>query len=454
MTHFRAPFAVLPALALGLILAGTSLPAEASTHSPPSRVRHGQEAIDFLGDRLPAAAATLHQTPSALRSTLRKDPTLKVDASGSLLFVDQDPLESGQTTITDSVTTPPYATSQTFVLHSRPSATRKIYLDFNGHTTSGTKWNTQYAGGAAFTTGAFDKDGYPGSWSTAEHAAIQAVWLSVREDFAPFNVDVTTQDPGYDGLRYTYNGDPYYGVRVVVGRNAFYPASAGGVGYVGSFNYGNDTPVYVFTDSSVSSKFIAEASSHETGHAVGLSHDGNATQAYYPGQGNWAPIMGNSYSKAVTQWSRGEYYGANNTEDDLSIIASYTGWAADDVAAGTSTSATLPAATARYAAINWTGDVDTYRFSIGSTRTLSISTWHNTGPVDPDLNMRLTLRNAAGAVVATSSPLGDLRTAMTVRIPAGYYYASVDGVGEYSPASNGYSAYASQGYYGIELDWA
>ena len=34
--------------------------------------------------------------------------------------------------------------SETFKLHSRPSATKVIYLDFNGHTTSNTAWNTRF----------------------------------------------------------------------------------------------------------------------------------------------------------------------------------------------------------------------------------------------------------------------------------------------------------------------
>lgn len=31
--------------------------------------------------------------------------------------------------------------AQTFSLHSRPGATRKIFLDFDGHTTTGSAWN-------------------------------------------------------------------------------------------------------------------------------------------------------------------------------------------------------------------------------------------------------------------------------------------------------------------------
>jgi hypothetical protein len=441
-------------LALAVAAGVTFVPAQQATAAPPdaSAQRSGAAAIDALGSRMDAAAKSAHLTVQKLKETLLSDESLKVDRDGHLLYVDAKPQQSGTSITTGSATTPVYDISQTFALHSK-SSSLKIYLDFTGHTTSGTRWNQNFSGGQPFTTPAYDSNGNRGTWSSAEHAAVQSTWLSVREDFAPFNVDVTTQDPGYEGLRYSGAGDTAYGVRVVIGPNTWYPYSAGGVGYVDTFGAG-DTPVYVFGDGSAGTKFIAEASSHETGHAFGLSHDGTATADYYGGHGYWAPIMGNSYGRPVTQWSAGEYAGANNTQNDLNLIARYTGWTGDDYAGTTATAGTLPAGTRRYGTINWTGEVDAFRFSLSGQRRLTISTSHNTGPVDPNLNMRLVLRDPAGSVIATSSPAGDLRTAMTVTLPAGTYYAYVDGVGDGSPWNTGWSAYASLGFYGIQLDWA
>lgn len=290
-------------------------------------------------------------------------------------------------------------------------------------------------------------------FSSAEHAAIQAIYLSVREDYAALNVDVTTQDPGVEGLRYSGAGDANYGVRVVVGTENWYPNVAGGVAYLNSFGVA-DTPVFVFTNSSVSAKFISEAASHEAGHSFGLAHDGTtAGLAYYEGHGTWAPIMGVGYYKPVTQWSKGQYAGANNTQDDLALIAGYTGWSVDAIAGNTTTTSTLPAGVKNYSTISAPGEVDTYRFSLTTTRRLTINSWHNTGPVDADLNMRVVLRNAAGTVIATSSPAGDLQTTMTVNLAAGTYYAYIDGVGE-GTTSTGWSNYSSLGWYGIQLNWA
>ena len=63
--------------------------------------------------------------------------------------------------------------------------------------------------------------------------------------------------------------------------------------------------------------------------------------------------MGNSYGRSVTQWSKGQYAGANNVQDDIYVIGNYLGWVADDYAGNTATSATLPAGTTRSGRISW-----------------------------------------------------------------------------------------------------
>ena len=56
------------------------------------------------------------------------------------------------------------------------------------------------------------QDGNPSSWSADELADILAVWRAVTEDYAAFDVDVTTEDPGNDyiannGMRAVIGGD-------------------------------------------------------------------------------------------------------------------------------------------------------------------------------------------------------------------------------------------------------
>ena len=57
------------------------------------------------------------------------------------------------------------------LLSSNPSATSKLYLDFDGHTTSGTLWNTNFNGGANFTTPAYSIDADTTTFSTTERPA-------------------------------------------------------------------------------------------------------------------------------------------------------------------------------------------------------------------------------------------------------------------------------------------
>lgn len=437
---------------------GSGAAVGADTAGPPDV--NGRKALDVLGSRLDKVAKEHGLSGKELGKLFRTDHTLHLTKDDDLVYVDEAPQNTGQTSITDSLTTPVYATTQTFTLHSRPSSPYKLYLDFTGHTTTGTQWNNSYAGGGNFTSAPYDRDGVPSTFSSSEHAVIQATWLSVREDFAGFNVDVTTQDPGVEALRRTSSTDGYYGTRVVISPTAsWYPHSAGGVGYLNTFGQvgtGGDIPVYVFTNGSKAAKFVSEASSHEAGHSLGLSHDGTvahdgvARAEYYGGHGNWAPIMGGSYYKGVTQWSKGQYAYASQGQDDLAIIAGKVGYAGDDFTNSTDSTGTLPAGTSRYGVVNWTGDVDLFRFSLSQTSRVNIRTWENVGPVDANLDMRMTLRNSSLAVVATSSPAGDLRTNMTVTLAPGTYYVQIDGVGE----GTTYSNYASLGYYGIVLNWA
>lgn len=187
-----------------------------------------------------------------------------------------------------SAVDPTVTVVQAFSLSSRPSATRKIVLDFDGHiTTGGTYWNT-LVGRSSIETPAYDKDNSPTTWSAEELSDIVAIWRSVSEDFSMFDVDVTTADPGDAALSGT-------GIRVAIGGswNGFgYSSPAGGLAYLGGFGLTN-TPCYVFAQNLGPHypKFVMEAVSHEVAHTLGLLHDGAPGTAYYSGQGDWAPIM-------------------------------------------------------------------------------------------------------------------------------------------------------------------
>src|SRR2546427_10732730 len=72
------------------------------------------------------------------------------------------------------------------LLSSDPSATVKVYLDFDGD--AATTWN----GFSVPATPAYDLDGDPTSFNDTELSNIRQIWARVAEKFSPFNVDVTT----------------------------------------------------------------------------------------------------------------------------------------------------------------------------------------------------------------------------------------------------------------------
>jgi len=70
----------------------------------------------------------------------------------------------------------------------------------------------------------------------------------------------------------------------------------------------------------------------------------------------------------VTQWSKGEYYDANNTQDDLAIIAGHLGYKPDDHADsnGSATALGISGGTVSgQGVITQTGEADRFSFTIG-----------------------------------------------------------------------------------------
>lgn len=324
-------------------------------------------------------------------------------------------------------------------LQSYPGARGCVLLDFDGYALpAGSRWNNGNA--------------YNAPSANMTDANIQAFWELVSEDFRPFNLNVTTDETVFNAYPKNLR------MRCVVspGSGSTIAAGAGGVAYVTSFRFDDDTPCWVFMSAPKSG---GEAASHEVGHTLGLSHDGriSPSEGYYTGQDNngaWAPIMGASYYKPVTHWSRGEYNSANNTQDDLAIMAGTTynvGYRNDDHSNATAGATALTRSGTSLAGsglIERTTDQDYFSFSTGGgSVSLSVSTVGRYG----NLDIVARLFNSGGTAIGTfdTSGGGNLNVSFTTTLAAGTYYVQIDGTSSGNPATDGYSDYGSLGTFRI-----
>lgn len=330
-----------------------------------------RELIDRLSRRSPG------QEPDPLTTAL---PSLRSAASPA-----PQAGASATTAAASIATTLTIADQDVFKLETNPGASKTIYLDFDGADLSATAWygRTTWNGIApAFTLDADTSTNF----SAAELAAIKQIFARVACDYAPFDVNVTTKAPTLDRINRASSSDSIYGTVCLfsnISSQTNYP-NAGGVAYLGVFNGVNAEnlkPALVFPDKLANTaKYIAEAASHEIGHNLGLSHDGTSTSGYYDGQGTspgWAPIMGVGYYKTLTQFSRGTYAGANNTENDFTKIAAEgVGYWLDAVGNDRSTATSLSLTDAN-------GDGISDKLQVGGT--IELTTSDGTGTPDQDV---------------------------------------------------------------------
>jgi PKD repeat protein len=425
----------------------------------------GQEALRRLqtSRALPQFARHYGMTEDQVRGLLQTDRSAFLDNRGRLHFVEPKAIGGVTEQVGSNTNQTNIALDQTFLLESKPGSPRTIYLDFNGHTASGTAWNNSY-GLTSISSPAFDLDGTPGSFSSTELQTIQGIWRRVAEDYAPFDVNVTTRANAEDTLTRATSSDTQFGIRVVITkdftRNTTSPCNCGGFAYVGAFDNVGDfyKPAYVFHDNLANNeKYIAEAVSHEAGHTVGLLHDGTSTTGYYQGHGTgttgWAPIMGVGYYKNLVQWSKGDYANANQKQDDY-LVMQQNSLFFDADEAGNTIATALPltqttlnglANFQTQATLQGPADTDVFEISAG----LGVLTLTGTPQrTSPNADLVLTLMDSTGQVLAQNNPLDLLSATLSFSVQtAGKYYVSVRGTGNGDPFTTGYTDYGSVGTY-------
>lgn len=405
---------------------------------------------------------------------------LRVDDQGAVFYediylpgpIDQEELDSAPST---ELQTQNINQTDVFSLHSRPGASNKVIVDFDGHVITGTAWNGS-GPASSYNALPYDSDGNPGAFSQNELSEMAEIWHRIAEDFAPYEIDVTTEEPE--------NLNSHTG-RILItasqdanGKNM--PSStAGGVAYVnvwGRSDYHTKySPALVYYDNLGPSypPYVAEAASHELGHNLGLSHDGSTTSSYYSGHGegyvSWGAIMGVGYYTHVTQWSKGEYDGATQLQDDLAIMDGHLSYRTDDHGNTRNTATELVVNTAGelfvsdpetdpfniYTAnkgiIELRTDVDYFHFNTagGQVDLMIQPAWqafYNDYRRGANLDVLARLYDTNGQLLAEDDPLDETNASLSASLPAGDYYLAISGVG--NPVSP-YTDYGSLGQYFI-----
>lgn len=438
-------------LAVAILLAlggpGVASPASATTTTPGP----ASSAPD---------ACALARPPAGRVQPAVTDVRLSVDRCGAAYYVE------GRSP--DLAPTPDEAWRRfaplrdTFRLDSLPGSPRTLYLQFTGATVQGTAFNADYGLGPLTLPPFSITAPADTAFSTAELVQVQKAWQVVAEDFAPFDVDVTTRPPAPEALDRSGPADPTYGATVVVTRGGplFDACVCGGLAYVGAFaatgaSHAYYQPAVVFAGRSGDD--IGEAISHEAGHLFGLLHDGAGDESYYEGRWPWAPIMGSSYGAPLSQWSLGEYPRATNRQDDVSVIAAGAPVRADDHGDTAATATPLSPGTTLDGLISTRTDVDAFAFTASGAVQVSVAP----ASMRTDLDAGLRILDAGGTTVATVDPpvrplrglqVSGLGATWSATLPPGTatWTAVVDGVGSGTPTTPGrYSDYGSLGPYRI-----
>ncbi len=407
----------------------------------------GEEAVEALDDSgtTELAAENAGMEPEELVAELLDDPALFVTGDAMVGYLDEAPTSDGLSGPEPLATAPLTAPAgiDVFGLESRPTSGKVIYLDVDGHETQDPYWNS---------VPSFEPTAAPYATGAAQRDAIYEIWLRVSEDYLPFDVNVTTRDPGVDGLRKTSPNDQNYGQRMVISPTNWAGGGTLGIALLDVFDEAEDYSAFVFT-AGLSPRVIAEAVSHEAGHTLGLSHDGTTTgAAYYDGHGDWAAIMGRSISTRalVTQWSKGEYANANNREDDVLDIATYAGFRGDDHASVADFATLVGSTSTTEGIIGAGGDVDVFAVDVGpGTVTVTV---RPSVPDGSNLHAQVTVRDPSGNAVS-AQPVVVAGWTSQVAVEAqtqGRFTIEVRSSSWLTPTT-GFSTYGSMGAYLLEV---
>lgn len=342
-------------------------------------------------------------------------------------------------------------------LQSRPGASKVLYIDYLAGSVSGTAWNAGDGDPATIIYANYSYDGDPSTFSLLDLQSMYAGWAEAAEDYAPFNINVTTDLS-------VFNAAAQINKSKIIATSTNWRGS-GGVAYRGGFGIRNDDFWSIGWTFNKGFGSMGMTNSHESGHQMGLRHDGLGdgigSNAYYSGAGNSGPIMGAPFGKDFVHWNEGTYPNANQSENDVSIIQGKLGLVADDHGNTNGTASALSSQELvgfiRPAGLS--ADVDVFSFTLASNEAVDLTVRslfaqaNNSGGDNTagglNLSAKIELRNSSNNLIQQKLPTSTAAANdfnYSGSLNAGTYYLSIQAQ-VYSGAN--FNQYGNGGYYQI-----
>ncbi|NBS05607.1 MAG: hypothetical protein EBS64_10570 [Verrucomicrobia bacterium] len=281
-------FSIISLLLLSATTFGADVPGDAKGMAMASNVSES---------RLQSAASTQGWSLIKAKTIAAKDKSLHVTPNDQFFYACKFSaaglkssellglkIQTGPDTSIFTGTPPAVNATTAFQLHSRSGAAKVLYLDFKGHTTP---VSASWGNATPIVIPAFKLPGTTSANDQLNLNAIRDIWLHVSEDFAAWDIDVTTEVPPSTAR----------GQRCVIGGNVvtdfapnFSPAEdlTGVMGIslmnFGSLLNGTDANNFVFLSDGIPSGSPTTSNyeitilcvAHEVGHTFGLEHWGEA----------------------------------------------------------------------------------------------------------------------------------------------------------------------------------
>ena len=343
--------------------------------------------------------------------------------------------------------------TQVTTLQSRPGASKVLYIDYLDGVVTDTAWNMD-GGPATITYADYSFDSDATTFSLIDLQSMYAGWAESAEDYAPFDVNVTTDIDVYNAV-----SDRNRSKIIATSTNWF---GGGGVAYVNVFGTRDDDFYNIGWTFNRSFGSLGMTNSHEAGHQMGLFHDGTSNLEYYAGAGNSGPIMGAPFGKDFVHWNNGTYPDANQSQDDLTIIQGKLGVVTDDYGDSNVTALTIveqdfigfinPAGIVGDIA----ADVDVFKFTLSNTTNVDFTVRNlfqqanNNSAGGLNLSAKIELKNSSNGLILQKLPSSNAASndfSFSGSLSADTYYLTIQAQ---AYAGANFDEYGNGGYYQVK----